>query len=476
MIAAAVDVLKLVIKSLKSLLEAERALIHATLLPFGVSYKESTGSPRSTTMANEEHLAILQQGVDVWNAWRAANPQARPDLIEANLRHANLGQADMHQADLYRVNLSWADMHQAGLSGADLRQADLTGTNLSEANLAEANLSEANLAEANLTMADLMRASLIGAHLGQARLRMADLSGTDLSGAILSMANLSGAYLDASVFVNNDLSNSKGLDVVIHGGPSEITVSTLVKSKGKLPEIFLRGCGVPQSFIEYLPSLIGAMQSIQFYSCFISYSTKDEEFAKRLHSRMRDNNLHVWFANEDLKGGHKLHEQIDEAIRVYDKLILVLSQESIHSKWVKNEIRRTRKAELANNQRKFFPIGLMDFREIEDWECLDPETGTDLAAEIREYFIPDFTHWTDHKAFEREFAKLLDALKAVDAVPAPRIEPKSNPQNPQTVIAAKKRRLEKLEEQAAIKGISTPPEVANEIEDLRRELRELGGS
>src|SRR6185295_1472127 len=132
----------------------------------------------------------------------------------------------------------------------------------------------------------------------------------------------------------------------------------------------------------------------------------------------------VWFANEDLKGGHKLHEQIDEAIRVYDKFIIVLSPESLRSKWVMNEVRRTRKAELANNQRKFFPIALMDYRELEDWECIDPETGTDLAAEIREYFVPDFREWKNHDSFERAFAQLLEGLKAVDAPPAPRIEPK----------------------------------------------------
>ena len=143
------------------------------------------------------------------------------------------------------------------------------------------------------------------------------------------------------------------------------------------------------------------MEPVQFYSCFISYSTKDEAFAKRLHSKMREHNLRVWFANEDLKGGHKLHEQIDEAIRVYDKFIIVLSPESLRSKRVMNEVRRTRKAELANNQRKFFPIGLIDYREIEDWECLDPETGTDLAAEIREYYVPDFRDWKTTTALRK---------------------------------------------------------------------------
>ena len=164
---------------------------------------------------------------------------------------------------------------------------------------------------------------------------------------------------------------------------------------------------------------------------------------------------------------------------MYDKFIVVLSPESLRSKWVMNEVRRTRKTELANNQRKFFPIALMPYRELEGWECIDPETGTDLAAEIREYFIPDFRRWKNHDSFEKAFAQLLEGLKAVDAPPAPRIaptiRPKDMPQNPQNVIAAKKRRLEKLEEQAAIKGISTPPEVLTEIEDLREEIDRLEG-
>jgi hypothetical protein len=221
------------------------------------------------------------------------------------------------------------------------------------------------------------------------------------------------------------------------------------------------------------------MQPIQFYSCFISYSTKDEDFAKRLHSKMRDNNLRVWFANEDLKGGHKLHEQIDEAIRMYDKFIIVLSPESLRSKWVMNEVRRTRKTELANNQRKFFPITLMDYRDLEGWECLDPETGTDLAAEIREYYVPDFCNWKDHDSFEKAFAQLLEGLKAVDAPPAPRIEPKVKndmPQEPEKIIARLKQRLAILEEQAAIYGIDVRPHIATEIEDLRRKIEKLNGT
>jgi hypothetical protein len=196
---------------------------------------------------------------------------------------------------------------------------------------------------------------------------------------------------------------------------------------------------------------------------------------------MRDNHLRVWFADEDMKAGAKLDEQIDQAIRVYDKLVLILSKQSLRSKWVMAEIRKARWEELNSNRRKLFPIRLIRMEELNDWECIDPETGQDLAVEVREYYIPDFTNWKDHNSFEHAFARLLKDLQATEAPPIPRpAEPMrpsrtstTKPQNPQTVIARKKRRLEVLEEQQAIKGISTPPEVVTEIEDLRREIADL---
>jgi hypothetical protein len=48
-------------------------------------------------MANDEHVAMLKKGVDAWNAWRAENPDIRPDLGEANLSGANLGAAAQHR-------------------------------------------------------------------------------------------------------------------------------------------------------------------------------------------------------------------------------------------------------------------------------------------------------------------------------------------------------------------------------------------
>src|SRR5207247_1059688 len=159
---------------------------------------------------------------------------------------------------------------------------------------------------------------------------------------------------------------------------------------------------------------------IHFYTSFISHSTKVHNFTHRLYERMQSHHLRVWFAPEDMKGGAKLHEQIDQAIRVHDKLVLVLSEQSIQSEWVMTEIRKARKAELRDRRRKLFPIRLVNMDTLRDWECFDADTGKDLAVEVREYFIPDFTHWKDHDAFERAFARFLKDLQAVEAPPVPR--------------------------------------------------------
>ncbi len=127
---------------------------------------------------------------------------------------------------------------------------------------------------------------------------------------------------------------------------------------------------------------------------------------------MRSENLRVWYAPEDMKGGEKTHEQIFRAIQIHDKLLLVLSTDSMKSEWVITEIKRAKKVERDEGWRKLFPIRLVDFDAIERWECFDAGSKKDLADEVREFYIPDFSNWKDHDAFEAEFAKLPRALKA----------------------------------------------------------------
>jgi hypothetical protein len=129
-------------------------------------------------MANDEHVAILKQGVKAWNAWRRENPDIRPDLSNADLRGA-----DLSGANLARANLREAFLFKANLGSADLVEANLRDhADLSGADLARANLREAFLFKANLSGADLSGADLSGADLSLAPLVSADLTDADLTG------------------------------------------------------------------------------------------------------------------------------------------------------------------------------------------------------------------------------------------------------------------------------------------------------
>ena len=349
-------------------------------------------------MANEEHLKILKLGVEMWNRWRAQNTEIEmPDLSGVNLAHAKLSSANMQSVDL---------------SHADLRRAYLSHANLTLAKLTEVNLDSADLTYADLNQANLCRANVANADLSYANLSEADLTGVDFKHSDFSESDLTRAEMWFTILADCDLSNVRGLDSIKHFGPSTVGIDTIYKSEGRITQSFLRGCGAPESFITQVHSLVSAERGIQFYSCFVSYSSKDEEFTRRLYGRMRDAHLRVWFAPKDMPGGKKLHEVIDEAIRAYDKLLIVLSEASLKSEWVITELRKARKAERQSGKRKLFPVRLVDFERLRDWECFDADSGNDLAVELREYFIPDFSHWQEHDQFEDAFARLLQALRA----------------------------------------------------------------
>jgi hypothetical protein len=268
-------------------------------------------------------------------------------------------------------------------------------------------------------VSELQEADLSEAHLGFANLSFANLAGANFSGAFLSFANLTGARLDRACFNNAiisytlfahvDLSKAMGLETIQHLGPSTISIDAILESEGKIPESFLRDTGFPNDLIADIRSIVG---SSRFYSCFISYSSKDQEFAERLHSDLQAKGVRCWFAQEDVHGGRKLHEQIDQAIRLHDKLLLILSENSMKSEWVATEIYKARKREFKEGRRVLFPIRLVGFKAIQEWECFDGDSGKDMAREIREYFILDFSDWKDHDSYQKAFDRLLRDLKS----------------------------------------------------------------
>jgi uncharacterized protein YjbI with pentapeptide repeats len=130
-------------------------------------------------------LAILAEGVSVWNRWRDEHPDVPIELSEVrlepgtNLREINLRDAVLRDCHLECADLFGASLEGAMLLGANLQKAVLQSANLSGSVLSGANLQGASLSFANLRGTILQGAKLKGASLHHADFREADLRGVE---------------------------------------------------------------------------------------------------------------------------------------------------------------------------------------------------------------------------------------------------------------------------------------------------------
>jgi hypothetical protein len=336
-------------------------------------------------MANDEHLKILKQGLEAWNRWRDENDSTQPNLSGAVLSGANLRSMDLRSADLTGANLRSADLKRADLSGANLTRTELSGANLTETRLWFANLSRTKLQNADFTKAQIVE----------------------------------------TIFARSYLSAARGLDSVLHVGPSYISIDTLYKSGGNIPEAFLRGCGLSDWEIEsaklyrrdlsswqvtditYRLNELRTNPAIQFNSCFISYSSTDQRFSERLFADLQDKGVRCWFAPEHMKIGDPIRNRIDEAIRLQDKLLLVLSKGSIESQWVEQEVETALEKERDQKRTVLCPI-MLDKAVM--------STNAAWASFIKNTrHVGDFSQWSNKDSYQKALERLLRDLRAEDA-------------------------------------------------------------
>ena len=152
-------------------------------------------------------------------------------------------------------------------------------------------------------------------------------------------------------------------------------------------------------------------KTLIYKSCFISYSHKDEIFVSKLYSSLKDHGLDVWYAPARMKPGVKLNEEIEKNVRLYDKFLLVLSETSMNSDWVSTEIRIAIDEERKLQTRKLTPIRLVSFDRISKWTSFNADIGKDMAIELREYFIPDFTHWKVTSRYQQSVEQLVASFR-----------------------------------------------------------------
>ena len=325
-------------------------------------------------------------------------------LDGANLRNADLHGGDLRTAKLVRVDLSRADLRLTNLSSVDLRGSDLRGADLSGANLKGSSLMSASLHEADLKDADLSGVNLCGANLTDTRLRDADLTG---------------ALVGGTVFADLDLRHVKGLDTVRHASPSTVGTDTLARSRGRLPEAFLRGCGL--SPLEVMAARLHdtslskeavaalhkemdarrAQSRPQRHRLLISHSQQDDAFVEELRRLLVERDVYSWVGTHELKGTLR-ERQSKLAIQHDVTLLLVLSLHSIQSDWAEHEVRVARKLEKDLGETVLCLISLDEGWKTPVWQGRILE---DLPAEK----VLSFAHWRDRATMQQQLEKLIEA-------------------------------------------------------------------
>jgi len=352
-----------------------------------------------------------------WTKWSLVKWEGT-SFYGSNLTTANFSEAILKNTDFRDTNLTrtcWYKSKQlllAHVKGTILqdysvRELLTSGIGIHKS-LVSKNLKGANLAGFDLTGADLTEADISGADLQGAKLNNAKLIKTQAIGTLFNDADLTGACIEGwNIDHTTQLNGVNCRYIYLLNDQRERRPSFSEFGEDQFSKLFEKVFYTINTIfgvkgVEYIPSFFN--EALQFNSCFISYTSTDEGFAKRLYQDLKNNNVRCWFAPENIKIGDKIRPKIDESIHSYDKLLIILSENSVKSNWVEHEIETALDKEAEQGHPVLFPIKIDD-------AVMSLKTG--WAAKIRrERHIGDFREWMNSQKYEEALQRLLRDLKS----------------------------------------------------------------
>ncbi|EDL56123.1 toll/interleukin-1 receptor domain-containing protein [Gimesia maris] len=388
-------------------------------------------------MANPEHVEIVLSGPQSIKSWQAEHPEDTLDLSNARLKYVNLEWITLQKADfrnayiehahfyncqITKSNFEGATFDKANFGNADLmqvifRKAQMKNVSFTSSSVVGTIFTDAKLINASFLSTSLRFCSLMGADL-----RNAEFSFTGLHDSSLNGANLNNAKLNDTTWNDINLSDIKGLETIQHSGPSSLGIDTLEKSKGKIPEIFFRGCGLSDDLITLIKTSFPASDH-EFYSCFISYSHADKTFAKRLHDALQNRGIRCWLDEDQILPGDNIYERIDHGIRVWDKVLLCASKQSLTSPWVDDEVTHVFAKEKDLSRERGYKVQALIPLNLDGY--IFKHWNHPKKNQILERMAADFTDWEeDNTNYEQQLERVVKALQTNNTAREPDPKPK----------------------------------------------------
>jgi TIR domain/Pentapeptide repeats (9 copies) len=325
----------------------------------------------------------LKYGAVSWNAYRKKCRKLVPAFNASAIDSMSNGSFD--KFNLSGGSLSCAKIYSKSFDAANLRDVDAKSSEFDQCKFVDADLRNVNFFSATLNFCKFHNCSLQGAYFVRALLRHCEFKNCKLDLSEFGETD----------FINVNFEGSTGLSSSRHEMPSYIDTGTLGQ---KLPLTFLRGVGLSDKLIE-ARSIKGA----DYYSCFISFSTRDKQFANKLHRDLQDEGVRCWFAPHDLPVGATTADEIDYQITRLDKLIIIISSKALSSQWVEDEVFKAYAEERRRKARVLVPIRL-------DNKVMT--TNEAWALKLRDQRnIGDFIDWRKARGYRKALDRLISALR-----------------------------------------------------------------
>lgn len=114
---------------------------------------------------------------------------------------------------------------------------------------------------------------------------------------------------------------------------------------------------------------------------FISHSSTDKKFVRTLKDDLKENGIDTWVDEDELDLGDLLVDKLELALEQSSHFLIILSQVSVNSEWVKFELKKALKQKDSKLLQKIIPV---KYNHCETPKELENFIYEDLSKEIRQ--------------------------------------------------------------------------------------------